>query len=240
MAVMTVARVVALRAVRRPSTWALGALTFLPALVGLVMGLQGLGVASTVGPLALTVLGPLLVIALVASPVGEGYEQRTVVYWFTRPMGRPAVVLGELVGYGAVSALALFLAGTLLAMVNATVGRGDLSTLVRVPLGMALEGVVLAAMVQGLATRFPRWPVAAAIGALLLTELALPRLWAPLMYTSLTWHVGTLSGLITEVPASLIGRVDPPAALASALCLAVYAGAPLLAAVQHVSDRDLA
>ncbi len=239
MAVMTVARVVALRAVRRPSTWALGALTFLPALVGLVTGLNGLGVARTVGPMALTVLGPLLVIALVASPVGEGYEQRTVVYWFTRPMGRPAVVLGELVGYGAVSALCLFLAGSLLAIVNATVGDGDLSGLARIPLGMALEGAVLAAIVLGLATRFPRWPVAAAIAALIATELALPQLWAPLHYASFTWHIGALTGLITESASSLVGRVDPPSTIASFLGLAVYAGVPMLLAVQGVSDRDL-
>ncbi len=52
--------------------------------------------------------------------------------------------------------------------------------------------------------------------------------------------MGTLPGLITEVPASLIGRVDPPTALASALCLAVYVGAPLLAVMQSVRDRGLA
>jgi hypothetical protein len=48
--------------------------------------------------------------------------------------------------------------------------------------------------------------------------------------------VGTVTGLITEVPASLIGRVDPPATLASALCLAVYVAAPDARVVSRAPD----
>jgi hypothetical protein len=48
--------------------------------------------------------------------------------------------------------------------------------------------------------------------------------------------MGTLTGFINEVPASFIGRVDPPAALASALCLAVYVAAPDARVVSRAPD----
>ncbi|MEZ4409475.1 MAG: hypothetical protein R3A52_23840 [Polyangiales bacterium] len=87
MSAAAVARTAALRAARRPSTWGLAALGLVPAAIAAIAGAAG-GVASSAEALAIMVIAPLFVVALVAATAGDGYAQRTVVYWFVRPMAR--------------------------------------------------------------------------------------------------------------------------------------------------------
>ena len=80
MSVLTVARTTLLRASRRPSTYAIGALAFLPALVGALSGWAGHGVLASGGPIALRFVGPLMIPALVAAPVGEQFENLSLIH----------------------------------------------------------------------------------------------------------------------------------------------------------------
>ncbi len=242
MSAAAVARRAALRAARRPSTWGLAALALVPAIIAAIAGAAG-GVASSAGgPLAIMVIAPLFVVALVAATAGDGYAQRTVVYWFVRPMARTSVVLGDFAGHAAISAAVMLASGVLLAVATLVAsGGGEVATLARVPLGLALEAVVLAAVAEGVGTLVPKHPVGAALALLAVTEVALPGLWGPLAWVSMTRHIGSITGLPpTSLPGALTGEVPQLSMGVGALVLLVYAAVPLLAAMRAATERDLA
>lgn len=236
-AMTVVARTSLLRASRRPSTWGLGAMAFLPALLGASMGAAGEGALPVAGPVAIWVVSPLLAVALVAGTVGEGFERRTMVYWFTRPVSRAAVILGEFLANAALCAVILGLGGMALAVVHALTGDATVSGLLRLPAALALEGIALAGFSLGVGVLAPKHPVFVAIGVLVVLEGALPRLWAPLQYLSMTTHVAWLGGLGFEAAAT--GQATPPAALLSLLAVALFTTVPTLLAVRVAMDRDL-
>lgn len=242
MSALTVAHTVVLRAVRRPSTWGLAALTFVPTLLAAFAGASG-GVASSAGgPLAIMVIAPLFIVALVSSTVGDGYSQRTVVYWFVRPMPRSMVVLGDFIGHAVFSAAVMALSGSLLAVATIVFsGGGELATLARVPLGLALEAMVLTALCEGVATLAPRHPVGTSLALLAVTEVALPGLWGPLAWMSLTRHIGSITGLPpTSLPGALTGNLPQLSLSVGVLVLAVYTAIPLVLAMRTATERDLA
>ena len=234
-----VARVALVRASRRTSTYAIATLTLVPALLGAVLGALHYGsVTETAGPVAIRVVGPLLVIALVAGPAGEAFESRTVLYYFTRPVPRAAVLTGEALGYAALAAGVLALAGAFLAIANALTGTADLGSLARIPLGLAGQGVALVGFCVGVAALFPKHPLVAAIGILTVTEGALAAVPGVLQYASLSYHVGQLTGLATDTADQTQAVAAVPWA-ASVAALAVYALVPFLLALRVVEDRDL-
>lgn len=235
MSLLTVARTTLLRASRRPSTWVIGAVAFLPALVGALSGWAGRGVLPSGGPLALLV-GPLLIPALVAAPVGEQFEQRTVVYWFTRPFPRALVLAGDALGYGVLVAAALGLAGMLLAGTHALLGVSDLAGLLRPPLALVLQGLSLVSLSVAAGALVPRHPVVAAFAALLFTDGA-ALLKPALAYASPSFHASALAHMpyiFSEASATVT-----PAPLVSVAVLLGYAVLPLAVAAQTVDERDL-
>ena len=238
MSALTVARTVLLRASRRPSTYVISALAFVPALFGAILGSQGHGALAGGGPLTLRLVAPLMVAAMVAGPVGESFENRTVVYWFTRPFPRWQVLAGEALGHFAVASLALVLAGALLAVANALTGTADLASLARIPVGLALEAAALVGFSVAIGALVPKHPVLAALVVLMLSEGALPMVWEKLSYLSLAYHTSVLTGL----PFSFLGGASdvaaPPLAVSAAVLL-VWAAAPLAVASAVVRDRDL-
>lgn len=240
MSALVVARTTLLRASRRPSTYAIAALAFLPAAVGALAGATGSSALSVGGPVALQLVAPLMVAAMVAGPVGESFENRTVVYWFTRPFPRSMVLLGDALGYAVVAALALVLSGALLAVANALTASADLASLARIPLGMALEGAALVGFAVAVGAMVPRHPVVTTFTALVLTEGVLPRVWDPLAYVSVAYHTGILTGLpFAESGTTGAAALTAPPALASLAVVIAYAVAPLLVAMRVVEERDL-
>jgi len=238
-AVAVVARTSLLRAARRPSTWGTGAMAFLPALLGAAMGASGYGALGVAGPIAVWVVAPLLAVSLVAGAVGESFERRTMVYWFTRPVSRASVILGELLANAALCAIILALGGMALAVVHAVTGDATVGALLRLPAALALEGVALAALSLGVGVLAPKHPVFVAIGVLVVLEGAFPRLWAPLQYLSMTAHVGWLAGLDSVAITAAAGTASAPPWPASLLAIAAFCVVPTLLAVRVATERDL-
>ena len=231
---VSVARVALARAARRGGTWGLLALALLPPVLGTVLGALGHGATVTALPIAIRLVAPLLVAALVAGPVGEQFERRTVLYYFLRPVSRTAVLAGEWLGYAALVALTLGLAGAFLAVADAFTGAPGLGSLLRIPLALAVEGGVLAGLCLGLAVLVPRQALLATIGVLALTEGGLPALPGNFHYVSLGYHVGQLAGLATE-PATGAGLP----LWVSGVALLAYGIVPLVVAARVVEERDL-
>lgn len=237
MSALTVARTTMLRAARRPSTWVIAGLSFAPALFGAVLGSRGHGALDAGGPLALRLVAPLMVSAMVAGPVGESFENRTVVYWFTRPFRRASVLFGEAIGHAVIASLALVLSGALLAVANALTGVADLASLARIPFGLAFEAVTLVCLAVAVGALVPKHPVVTALSILTLTEGALPSAWEKLSYLSLSYHASVLSGL----PYALTGgdnNVEAPPLWVSLLVLSLWAALPMVAAALVVEERD--
>ncbi len=237
MSALTVARTTVLRAARRPSTWVIAALSFAPAAFGALFGSRGHGALEAGGPLALRLVAPIMVAAMVAGPVGESFESRTVVYWFTRPFRRAYVLLGEALGHTLIAALALALSGALLAVANALTGVADLASLARIPLGLALEAATLVSFSVAVGALVPKHPVVTALSVLTLTEGALPSAWAKLSYASISYHASVLSGL----PYAFTGgdnNVEAPSAWVSVAVLAGWAVLPMIAASAVIEERD--
>lgn len=239
-AASVVARTSLLRASRRPSTWGLAGAAFLPALLGGALGAAGYGALGVAAPLAAWVFAPLLAVSLVAGVVGESFERRTVVYWFTRPVSRSAVVLGEFVANAALCAVILGLAGMLLAVAYALTGDATVAGLLRIPLAFSLEGVGLAGLALGVGVAAPKHPVVVAAAILLVVEGALPNLVAGFKYASLFAHVGWLAGVEGMVTDAATGTATAPPWPVSLGVVALYAAAPTLLAARVAETRDLA
>ncbi len=237
MSALTVARTTLLRASRRPSTYVISALAFAPAAFGALFGARGQGALDAGGPLALRLVAPIMVAALVASPVGESFENRTVVYWFTRPFRRPSVLVGELLGHSALAAAALFLSGALLAVANALTSTADLASLARIPFGLAFEAVTLVAFSVAAGALVPKHPVVTALSVFTLVEGALPSLWAKLSYLSISYHASVIARLPFAFTSADAG-VDAPPMWLSVAALAAWAFIPMFAASLVVNDRD--
>jgi hypothetical protein len=239
-AALSIARVSVLRAARRPSSWWLSALAFLPAALGAWLGAKGYGALAVPAPLLVYVAAPLLVVPWVAGVLGEAFERRTVVYWFVRPLPRPVALLGEWLGATFAVGTVLVLGGAMLAVANALTGNASISSLGRLPLAMLADAAALAAFSVGVAALAPRHPVSVAVGVLAVTEVALPSLWAPLQTLSLSHQTLVLAGLdAAPLVPSLAGEA-PAASLGVALAVvAVFVLAPMGLAVRAVVDRDL-
>ncbi len=236
----TVARTSLLRATRRHSTYVVSALALAPALLGALLGAQGHGATATAGPIAIRLIAPLLVVSLVAGPVGEAFESRTMVYYFTRPVPRAAVLAGEWLAYAVLAAGVLAVGGGFLAIANALTGSADVGSLVRIPLGLAAEGVALVGFSLGIAALFPKHPLVAAIGLLTLTEGALAALPGAFQYASISYHAGQLTGMASDAADAGTGTASPVSLLVSAAVLLVYGLVPLVVSMVVVTDRDLA
>ncbi len=240
-AALSIARVSVLRAVRRPSSWWLSALAFLPALLGGWLGSTGHDALSLGAPLLIGVAAPLLVVPWVAGVLGEAFERRTVVYWFVRPMSRPVALLGEWLGSFAVVGLVLALGGAMLAVANAVTGNAAASSLLRLPVAMLAEAAALAGFSVGVGTLAPRQPVSVAVGLLAVTEVALPALWGPLQTVSLARQVSTLAGVDSgALLGSLTGSAPSPSVPVALLVVALFALVPMGLGMRAVVDRDLA
>jgi hypothetical protein len=238
-AIAVVARTSLLRASRRPSTWALGAVAFAPAVLGAAMGAAGYGALSVAAPLAAWIAAPLLAVALVAGTLGESFERRTMVYWFTRPVPRSSVIFGEFLANATLCAVILGLAGMCLAMVHAATGDATVGALLRLPAALALEGVGLAGLALGVGVLAPKHPVFVAAAILMVLEGALPNLVAVTKYTSLFAHVGWLAGAEGMVTEAATGTAAAPPWPASLLVVALYAALPTLLAARVATERDL-
>ncbi len=240
-AALSIARVSVLRAIRRPSSWWLSALAFLPALLGGWLGATGRDALSLGGPLLIGVAAPLLVVPWVAGVLGEAFERRTVVYWFVRPMARPVALLGEWLGSFAVVGVVLALGGAMLAVANAVTGNAAASSLVRLPVAMLAEAAALAGFSVGVGTLAPKQPVTVAVGLLAVTEVALPALYGPLQSLSLTRQVSTLAGIDGAAGlGSLAGTAPSPSVPVALLVVALFALVPMGLGVRAAVDRDLA
>lgn len=239
-AALSIARASVLRAARRPSSWWLSALAFLPALLGAWLGAAGYDALSVPAPLLVYVAAPLLVVPWVAGVLGEAFERRTVIYWFVRPMARPAALLGEWLGASVAVGTVLLLGGAMLAVANALTGNAAISSLARLPLALLAEAVALAGFSVGVATLAPRHPVSVAVGVLAVTEVALPSLWGPLQGISLSRHVLVLAGVdASPLLHSLVGEAPAPSVGVALAALSAFAAIPLGLAVKTVVDRDL-
>lgn len=237
--VLTVAKMTLARAARRPSTYALAGLAMVPVLLAGVMAKAGYNAMGTAGPLTIRVIAPLLVVSLVASPVGESIEARTWVYYFIRPVSRALVVVGEALGFAILAAALMAACGGFLAVINAFSGNVDMMSLVRIPGAMALEAVGLVGFSMGLAVMFPKHPLFVPIGILTLTEGALASLGGRAQYVTLSWHVGQLAGIASDASDGAGGGVAAVSLVASLVALAVVALAPLGLSMRTVYDRDL-
>lgn len=238
-AVMTVARMTLARAARRPSTYALAGLAMVPVLLSAVLAKAGYGATSTAGPLAIRVVAPLLVVSLVASPVGESIEARTWVYYFIRPIARGLVVVGEALGFAIIAAALLAACGGFLAVINAVSSNADVMSLVRIPGAMALEAVSLVGFCMGLAVMFPKHPLVVPIGVMTLTEGALASIGGRAQYVSMSWHVGQLAGIASDAADGAGGSAAAVSLALSVVALAVYGLVPLGLSMRVVYDRDL-
>lgn len=237
-AMAVVSRTTLVRASRRASTYVIAGLGLLPPALAALMGALGEDATRVAAPLAIRLIAPLVVVALVASAVGESYENRTAVYWFVRPVSRASVVAGEWLGWAMLVAGVMGLSGAFLAIANAITGNPDALSLARIPLAFALEAVVLVGLATGIAALVPKHPLVTAIGFLTLTEGALALLPGAFQYASLSYHIGQLAGVVSATE-------DAPAAPAavgavvSAVVLALYGLLPLAIAMKTAEDRDL-
>lgn len=240
-AALSIARTSVLRAVRRPSSWWLSALAFLPALLGGWLGATGHGALPLGAPLLIGIAAPLLVVPWVAGVLGEAFERRTVVYWFVRPVPRPVALLGEWLGAAAVLGVVLALGGAMLAVANAVTGNASPSSLLRLPLAMVAEAVALAGFSVGVGTLSPKQPVSLAVGLLVVTEGALPLLWGPLQSVSLTRQVAALAGVDAWASVgSLTGQAPEASVPVALLVVALFAVVPVGLGMRAAVDRDLA
>lgn len=239
-AVASIARASVLRAVRRPSTWWLSALAFLPAALGGWLGATGHDALNPAAPLLVGVIAPLLVVPWVAGVLGEAFERRTVVYWFVRPIPRPVALLGEWLGAFLVVGVVLALGAAMLAVAHALTGNASMGSLLRLPLALAAEALALAGFSVGVGAIAPKQPVTVAVGVLAVTEVALPALWGPLQWVSLSRQVSTLAGVeASSSIGSLAGTAPTPSVAAALVVVSLFALLPLGLGVRSAMERDL-
>ena len=239
-AVIAIARVSLLRAVRRPSTWWLSAIAFVPALLAGWVGALGHDAMSVGAPLLVDVAAPLLTVPWVAGSLGDLFERRVVVYWFTRPIERWSALVGEWLAATLAVGWVLILGGAMLAVAQALTGNASISSLFRLPAAMLVEAAALSGLSVGVAALAPRHPVSATIAVLAVTEAALPGLWAPMQSLSLSHHVATLAGIDANASmGSLAGTAPTPSMLAAAVVLTLYSVLPLAIGARAIADRDL-
>jgi ABC-type transport system involved in multi-copper enzyme maturation permease subunit len=160
------------------------------------------GAVWGVATLAAIVIASLVV----AGPIGEEFEERTMTYLWSRPLPRWSVVTGKLVALVPLAAL-LFAGGMATAF---ALLPGDARSSVGDAFAAGALGALAMSMVAAaFATLVPRHALALTIAYLFFVDLPLGAIPAKLQVVSIAYHQSELSRLDTEqgVAASVIGLV---------------------------------
>src|SRR5688572_7282974 len=211
-AVAAIARLTWMRTLRSRTLWATAILVAVPLAVALVARFGGghWGDVTELTLRALVLLAPVLHLAPVISDESDG---KTYTYLWSRPVRREALLFGKLLAV-APALMVAAAASLLLAYLIAGAGPGDGPPLGRVMVG-AVAGVLAASSYAlGIGTLFPRHPLVAAMGYLVVAEQILP--WVKsIQNVSTLYHVRSIwrEG---EVARGLIGLT-----ILSAIWLAV-------------------
>ncbi len=190
-ATAAIARVTVTRALRTRSLIGAALVAALP--VGLAAILHqtkhdsGIAVYQVATAVAIVIAG-----LIVAGPIGEEFEDRTMTYLWSRPLPRWSVITGKLAAL--VPLAALLYAGSLVA--SFAIMTDDTSRGIGLVVGAAaLAMVAMAGLAAAIATLVPRQALALTIAYLFFVDLPIGVIPARIQVLSISFHEAALAGV---------------------------------------------
>lgn len=201
---------------RSRTLWVAALIGGLPILVAVLMaGRRHVAdVITVVEFLVLVLLPPVFV----AASLGEEIEERTTTYLWSRPLPRWTIVIGKLIALAPIAA-ALVTGGWFVAISMVTDKPPSTDSVI----AFASGSLVVATLSTGMATLVPKHAMALTLVYLVVVDLPIGAIPAPLQSASITYQVRMMSG---------IG--EPPKLAASAIAMAIIAGVWLAIALWRI------
>ena len=139
-------------------------------------------------------LAAVVIVALVvAGPIGEEFEERTMTYLWSRPIPRGSVIAGKLV---ALAPIAMILVGASVGASFATMTGDAARSSVGDGVAAAAGGMLaMSALAAAISTLVPRQALALTIAYLFFIDLPLGVIPARLQLASITYHQAELTRL---------------------------------------------
>jgi ABC-type transport system involved in multi-copper enzyme maturation permease subunit len=198
-----IARVTWIRAVRSRAIYGAILLALMPLAMAVIF--RGLGERHWRGVVEIGHASAAVLAALVvAGPIGEEFEDRTMTYLWSRPLPRWSVIVGKLVALAPLAAL-LVAGGMAIALRES--GGEPMGAIERVALAMGLGMLARAAVAAAIATLVPRQALALTIAYLFFFDLPLAAIPARLQVATIWFHEDAIAGLELDerTPAGVIG-----------------------------------
>ena len=173
--------------------------------VGFAAILHGLHREDRAAVWGVATLAAIVIASLVvAGPIGEEFEERTMTYLWSRPLPRWSVVTGKLLALAPLAAI-LFAGG--MAVAFALLPGDHRSSIGDAIAAGALGALAMSMVAAAFATLVPRHALALTIAYLFFVDLPLGAIPAKMQLVSIAYHQSELSRLDTEqgVTASVIG-----------------------------------
>jgi ABC-type transport system involved in multi-copper enzyme maturation permease subunit len=186
-----IARVTWTRAVR--SRALLGAVLLAAIPLAMAVIFRALGERHWRGVIEISHASAAVLAALViAGPIGEEFEDRTMTYLWSRPLPRWSVITGKLVALAPLAAL-LMAGGLVLALREA--GGEPAGATERAATALALGMLARAAVAAAIATLVPRQALALTIAYLFFFDLPLAAIPARLQVATIWFHEDAIAGI---------------------------------------------
>ena len=199
-AVLVLARLTLVRAMRGRAVWVSAAIAAFPILFALVARDRAADLADQMLVFEQFLLA-IIPAMFVASSLGEEIEDRTTTYLWSRPLPRGAVLAGKLLAL-----VPLVLVLCLGSWIGAIVAAGGTLT-VRGLAGFAAGATAISVIAAGLAMLVPRQGMALTICYLLFFDLPIGYLPASLRALSVTFHTRVLCGLEDAAVVTSLGEL---------------------------------
>ena len=186
-AVLVLARLTLVRAMRGRAVWVSAAIAGFPILFAFIARDHGPGLDDQILLFEQFLLA-IIPAMFVASSLGEEIEDRTTTYLWSRPLRRGAVLAGKLVALVPV-AIALTVGAW-----AAAVGLGDGTLTLRSAVGVGVSAAAISVIAAGLALLVPKHGMALTICYLLFFDLPIGALPASLRALSVSFHTRVICG----------------------------------------------
>lgn len=199
-AVLVLARLTLMRAMRGRAVWVSAAIAAFPILFAMVARDRAADLADQVLVFEQFLLA-IVPAMFVASSIGEEIEDRTTTYLWSRPLPRGAVLAGKLLAL-----VPLVLVLCLGSWIGALAAGGGTMT-ARSVVGLATGATAISVIAAGLALLVPRQGMALTIGYFLFFDLPIGYLPASLRALSVSFHTRVLCGLEPAAAMTSLGEL---------------------------------
>jgi hypothetical protein len=191
-ATIAIARVTITRALRAKAMIGAACVALLPYLFAASLHQSHHDDRTTVFTIA--ALAAVVIVALVvAGPIGEEFEERTMTYLWSRPIPRGSVIVGKVL---ALAPIAILLMGASVGVSFATMTGDAAHSSVGDGVAAAAGGMLaMSALAAAVATLVPRQALALTIAYLFFIDLPMGVIPAKLQLASITYHQSELSRL---------------------------------------------